>query len=59
MIKNPPANAGDLKRQGLDPCVGMIPVSAAHFSILENCMDRGDWCAIVLNDLKESDTGAA
>ena len=25
MVKNPPANAGDIKRRGFDPWVGKIP----------------------------------
>ena len=29
VVKNPPANAGDVKRRGLDPWVGKIPWSRA------------------------------
>ena len=37
MVKNPPVNAGDEKRRGLDPWVGKIPLeegTATHASIL-------------------------
>ena len=37
MVKNPPANAGDVKRLGFDPWVRKIPLQeemAAHSSIL-------------------------
>ena len=51
VVKNPPANAGRLKRGGFDPCVGKIP-GGGHgnpfqFPCLENPMDRGIWWATV------------
>ena len=51
VVKNPPANAGSLKRGRFDPCVGKIP-GGGHgnpfqFPCLENPMDRGIWWATV------------
>ena len=47
VIKNPPANAGDLNRCGFDPWVGKIPQRSARqwlqYTYLENPMDRGVW----------------
>ena len=57
MVKNPPANAGD---------VGSIPGSERppgegngnplQYSCLGNHMDRGAWWAVVHGVAKESDT---
>ena len=56
MIKNPPANAGDV---GLIPGSGRSPGggndSPLQYSCLENPMDRGSWRATVLGVAKESD----
>ena len=56
MIKNPPANAGDV---GLIPGSGRSPGggndSPLQYSCLENPMDRGSWRATVLGVGKESD----
>ena len=56
MIKNPPANAGDI---GSIPGLGRSPGGGNdnmfQYSCLGNPMDRGAWCATVLGDAKESD----
>ena len=50
MVKNPPANAGDL-RNTFNPRVGKIPWrgngNPLQNSCLENPMDKGAWQAIV------------
>ena len=57
MVKNPPANAGDL---GLIPGSGRSPGgrngNPLQYFCLENPMDRGAWHAIVSGIAKESDT---
>ena len=49
MVKNPPANAGDM-RHGFDPWIRKIPWrrhgNPLQYSYLENPMDRGAWRAI-------------
>ena len=56
MIKNPPANAGDI---GSIPGLGRSPGGGNdnmfQYSCLGNPMDRGAWWATVLGDAKESD----
>ena len=52
MVKNPPANPGNIRDAGLIPWVGRIPLEegmAAHSRILawRIPMDRGAWQAIV------------
>ena len=51
MVKNPPANAGDLGDVGLIPGLGRSPGvgngNPLQYSCLENSMDRGAWWAIV------------
>ena len=49
VVKNPPANAGDIRGMGLIPESGRSP-GGGHdnpfqFSCLENPMDRGVWQA--------------
>ena len=48
MIKNPPANSGDM---GLSPGLGRYPGvgngNPLQYSCLENSIDRGVWCATV------------
>ena len=48
MVKNPPANAGDM---GLIPGSGRAPEEGngnpLQYSCLENAMDRGAWQATV------------
>ena len=60
MIKNPPANAGDVKDEGLNPGSGRSPgeghSNPLQYSCLENHMDRGAWWAIVLRVAKKLDT---
>ena len=51
MVKNPPANAGDVRDAGSIPESGRSP-GGGHgtpfqYSCLDNFMDRGAWWAIV------------
>ena len=56
MVKNPHANAGDLRDAGLLPGSGRSPGGGhgnpLQYFCLENSMDRGVWWAL---GLKESD----
>ena len=49
MVKNPPANAGDVRDSGSIPGLGRSPVerngNRLQYSRLENPMDRGAWWA--------------
>ena len=51
MVKNPPANAGDIRHTGLIPELGRSHGeghgNALQFFYLENPMDREVWCATV------------
>ena len=51
MVKNPPANAGDLRDEGSIPGSGRSPGGGLgnplQHSCLENPMDRGAWWATV------------
>ena len=51
VVKNPPANAGDIRDAGLVPGLGRYPGgehgNPLQYSCLENPMDRGAWLAIV------------
>ena len=51
MVKNMPANAGDIMRCGFDPWVGKSPRGGhgnpLQNSCLENTMNRGAWWAAV------------
>ena len=51
MVKNKPANAGDLRDVGSTPGLGRSPGGGSgnpfQFSCLENPMNRGSWQAIV------------
>ena len=62
MVKNPPANAGDLIG-GFHPWVGKTPGGGngnpLRYSCLENPMDIGVWRAAVHGVTKESDTTEA
>ena len=56
MVKNPPANAGDMRR-AFDPWVVKIspgggPGNPPQLSCLDNSMDRGAWPATVLGIAK-------
>ena len=51
LVKNPPANSGDVRGTGSIPPLGRSP-GAGHsdplrYSCLENAMDRGAWRVIV------------
>ena len=58
MIKDPPANAGDIKNVGLIPGLGRSPGvgngTPLQYSFQENPIDRGTWWAIV-HGVTESD----
>ena len=51
VVKNPPANAGDIKDVGLIPESGRFPGggnnNSLQYSCLENPMNRGSWQATV------------
>ena len=51
VVKNPPANAGDVRDTGLIPGSGRPPGEGLgnllQYSCLENPSDRGAWSAIV------------
>ena len=51
VVRNPPANAGDVRDEGLIPASGRSPGggygSPFQYSCLENPMDRGAWQATV------------
>ena len=53
MVKNPLANAGDLRNPGLLPGLGRSPRgrngNPLHYSCLENSMDIGAWQATELD----------
>ena len=51
MVENTPANAGDIRNEGLIPGMGRSPGEGngnpLQYSCLENSMKRGAWQAIV------------
>ena len=51
VVKNPPANAGDLRDSSWIPGLGIFPGEGhgnpLQYSCLENPMDRRDWQATV------------
>ena len=51
IVKNPPANAGDVRDTGSIPGSGRFPVGGhgnpLQYSCLENPLDRGAWWATV------------
>ena len=51
VVKNPPANSGDAKDEGLIPGSGRSPgvgnSNPLQYSCLENSMGRGSWWATV------------
>ena len=59
VVKNPPANAGDLRDTGLIPGLGRSPRGGhgnpLQYSCLENPLDRGAWLAVVFR-VAELDT---
>ena len=52
MVKNTPANAGDVRDEGSIPGLGRSPGGGngnpLHYSCLENPTDRGAWWATVI-----------
>ena len=60
MVKNLPANAGDVRDAGSIPGSGRAPEggpgNALQCSCLENPMDRGAWWATVHGAAQKSDT---
>ena len=58
MVKNPPANAGDLRDVGPIPGLGRSPGeengNPHQYSCIENPMDRGAWWGTV-HGVTESD----
>ena len=60
MVKNPPANAGDVRGAGLISGSGRFPggghSNPLQYPCLENPMDRGDWQDYSPQGFKESDT---
>ena len=62
MVKNLPANAGDIRHMGLIPGSGRSPGEGngnpLQYSCLENSTDRGAWWATV-HEIAELDTGEA
>ena len=50
VVKNPPADAGDIRDVGSIPGLGRSPGGGYHnlfqYSCLENPMERGDWQAM-------------
>ena len=59
MVKNPLANAGNIRDVSLFPGSGRSPggghSNPLQYSCLENSMDRGFWWATVHRVAKESD----
>ena len=59
MVKNPPANAGDIRDVGSIPgsgrCLGGGHGNPLQYSCQENALDRGAWRATVHRVTKESD----
>ena len=51
VVKNPPANVGDIRDMGSIPVSGRCPGEwnghSLQYSCLENPMDRGAWCPTV------------
>ena len=51
VVKNPPANVGDIKDEGSIPGSGRFPGEGngnpLQCSCLENFIDRGDWWAVI------------
>ena len=58
MVKNPPANAGDIRDASSDPGLGRSPGgrkgNPLQYSCLENPVDRGAYRAVV-HEVADSD----
>ena len=58
MVKNPPANAGDIRDMGSTPGSERSPGGGygnpLQYSCLDNLMDRGPWWAKVHRDMIEA-----
>ena len=58
VVKNLPANAGDIRTSGLIPGLGRSPgegsINPIHYSCLENSMDTGA-CRATVHRVAESD----
>ena len=58
MVKNPPANAGDVRDVGSVPGLGRSPAEGngnpLQYPCLENLMDRGAWQAAVVHGVTQS-----
>ena len=56
VVKNPPANSGDIRDMGLIPGSGRSPGGGhgnpLQYSCLGNLMDRGTWWATILSARK-------
>ena len=63
MVKRSPANAGDVRNEGLIPGLGRSPGEGngnpLQYLCLENPMERGAWQATSLLGLKELETTEA
>ena len=63
MVKNLPANAGDIRAVGLIPGSGRFPGgrhgNPLQYSCLENPMERGAWQATVCRVIESLDTTEA
>ena len=63
MVKNPPANAGEVKDVGYIPGLGRSPGgengNSLQYSCLEDPMDRGAWWATVHGVAKKLDVTEA
>ena len=59
LVKNPPANEGDIKNTGSIPWSGRSPggghSNPLQYSCLENPMDRGGWWATIHTLAQELD----
>ena len=59
VVRNPPANAGDVRDMGSIPGLGRTPGggdgNSLQYSCLENFMDRGVWRATVHGGCKKLD----
>ena len=62
MVKNPPANGGDIRDMGSIPGFARSPGGGhgnpLHYSCLENPMDRGAWW-VTVHGVTASDTTEA